>query len=257
MLQRGAKLRFLSLPPRDVSSTAIRKALAAGEEPVGLSPQVMEYIRVMGLYGVPPCPQGAAQMYSRLRKALTDKRLVHSLLVAWTARQLAEKHGLNPEQAELAGLLNDCAKCLPLSQQQSIAREHRLLLDKETLQSESILHGYAGAALAESEYGVKDVSVLAAIRCHTTGKVGMLPLDMAVYLADKIEPSRRSYPALEEVRTMAETDLLAATIRSLRSTLDYVAQRGGTTHPATRRALEWLERMQREKEKKEAHQTKQ
>ena len=250
LLQRGAKLRFLSLPPRDVSSTAIRKALAAGEEPVGLSPQVMEYIRMMGLYGVPPCPQGAAQMYSRLRKALTDKRLVHSLLVAWTARQLAEKHGLNPEQAELAGLLHDCAKCLPLSQQQSIAREHRLLLDKETLQSESILHGYAGAALAESEYGVKDVSVLAAIRCHTTGKVGMLPLDMAVYLADKIEPSRRSYPALEEVRTMAETDLLAATIRSLRSTLDYVAQRGGTTHPATRRALEWLERMQREKEKK-------
>lgn len=257
LLQRGAKLRFLSLPPRDVSSTAIRKALAAGEEPVGLSPQVMEYIRVMGLYGVPPCPQGAAQMYSRLRKALTDKRLVHSLLVAWTARQLAEKHGLNPEQAELAGLLHDCAKCLPLSQQQAIAREHRLLLDKETLQSESILHGYAGAALAESEYGVKDVSVLAAIRCHTTGKVGMLPLDMAVYLADKIEPSRRSYPALEEVRTLAETDLLAATIRSLRSTLDYVAQRGGTAHPTTRRALEWLERMQREKEKKEAHQTKQ
>ena len=38
LLQRGAKLRFLSLPPRDVSSTAIRKALAAGEEPVGLSP---------------------------------------------------------------------------------------------------------------------------------------------------------------------------------------------------------------------------
>ena len=76
LLQRGAKLRFLSLPPRDVSSTAIRKALAAGEEPVGLSPQVMEYIRVMGLYGVPPCPQGAAQMYGRLRKTLTDKRLV-------------------------------------------------------------------------------------------------------------------------------------------------------------------------------------
>ena len=104
--------------------------------------------------------------------------------------------------------------------------------------------------------GVKDLSVLAAIRCHTTGKVGMLPLDMAVYLADKIEPSRRSYPALEEVRALAENDLLAATIRSLRSTLDYVVQRGGTVHPATRRTLEWLERMQREKEKKEANQPK-
>ena len=100
---------------------------------------------------------------------------------------------------------------------------------------------------------MKDVGVLAAIRCHTTGKVGMLPLDMAVYLADKIEPSRRSYPALEEVRRLAETDLLAATICSLRSTLDYVAQRGGTAHPATRRTLEWLERMQQEREKKKAH----
>ena len=56
---------------------------------------------------------------------------------------------------------------------------------------------------------------------------------------------------------MAETDLLAATIRSLRSTLDYVAQRGGTTHPATRRALEWLEQdaARKRKERSPSNQT--
>lgn len=257
LLQRGAKLRFLSLPPRDVSSTAIRKALGRRGRTCRAKPQVMEYILRDGPVRRSALPAGRCPNV-RPAPQDADRQAAGTLSAGgMDGRRLAEKHGLNPEQAELAGLLHDCAKCLPLSQQQAIAREHRLLLDKETLQSESILHGYAGAALAESEYGVKDVSVLAAIRCHTTGKVGMLPLDMAVYLADKIEPSRRSYPALEEVRTMAETDLLAATIRSLRSTLDYVAQRGGTTHPATRRALEWLERMQREKEKKEAHQTKQ
>ena len=67
-----------------------------------------------------------------------------------------------------------------------------------------------GAVVAEREFGVRDPNVLSAIRCHTTGKVGMLPLDMIVYLADKIEPSRRSYPALEKVRELAQSDLVAA-----------------------------------------------
>lgn len=251
LTKRGAKLHFLSLPPRELSSTLLRERLARGESPAEIRPQALEYIRLMGLYGTKPCVSQGAQLYSKLKKALSDKRLLHSLLVAYTARRLALLHGLDAEQAELAGLLHDCAKCLPLAQQQAVAREHRLLLDKQALQSESILHGYAGAVLAETVYGVDDPNVLAAIRCHTTGRVGMLPLDMAVYLADKIEPSRRSYEALEEIRLLAESDLLAATIRSLESTLEFVEERGGTAHPATRGTLEWLERLRREKEKKE------
>ncbi len=240
---RGASFAFLTLPPSEVSSTAIREKLEKGEDAPELPPQVEEYIRLMGLYGQKASPAGAAQLYPKLREALSDKRLVHSLLVAHTARKLARSHGVNEDRAAMAALLHDCAKCLPLSEMQRIARENRLLLDKETLQSGNLLHGPAGAVVAEKEYGVTDPIILSAIRCHTTGKVGMLPLDMIVFLSDKIEPSRRSYPALEEVRRLAQKDLGAAMLHSLQSTLDYVSSQNTEPHPLTRQVAEWLQRI--------------
>lgn len=241
--QRGARFAFLTLPPSPASSTGVREKLQRGEDAPELPPQVMAYIRLMGLYGMQPSPEGARTLYPKLRRALSDKRLVHSLLVAQTARQLARIHGLDEEQAAMAGFLHDCAKCLPLNAMQQIARENRLLLDKETLQSGNLLHGPVGAVLAEQEYGVKDPNILSAIRCHTTGKVGMLPLDMIVYLSDKIEPSRRSYPLLEEVRQLAQQDLAAAMLRSLESTLDYVRKQNTTPHPLTQQVADWLRRI--------------
>lgn len=239
---RGANFAFLTLPPSEISSTAIRAKLEKGEEVPELPPQVEEYIRLMGLYGCKAVP-GAAKFYARLRQTLSDKRLVHSLLVAHTARKLARIHGVNENRAALAGLLHDCAKCLPLADMQRIARDSRLLLDKETLQSGNLLHGPVGAVVAEKEYGVTDPIILSSIRCHTTGKVGMLPLDMIVFLSDKIEPSRRSYPALEEVRRLAQEDLGAAMLHSLQSTLEYVRSQNTEPHPLTQQVADWLQRI--------------
>lgn len=248
----GAKLHFLSLPPRDISSTAIREKLSRGECPEELAPQVMEYIRVMGLYDFPQITENGRELYDRLKAALSDKRLVHSLLVAHTARRLAEENGINPDQADMAGLLHDAAKCMPLEEMQAVAREHRLLLSKDILQSENLLHAYAGAALAETVYGVKDYGILAAIRCHTTGRVGMLPLDMALFLADKIEPSRKAYPVLEELRRLAYSGHLLEAMRySLRSTMEHVKKNKGKLNPATLSTLQWLDRLQNELDKKQ------
>lgn len=243
--KKGASFAFLTLPPDETSSTQIRTSLMKGETPSGLSPQVLEYIRLMGLYGVRSGIAEGRALYNKLRHSLSDKRLSHSLLVAATARMLAQKHGVNPDQAALAGLLHDCAKCLPLSSMQRIAKENRLLLDKETLQSGNLLHGPVGAVVAEKEYGMMDPNILSAIRCHTTGKVGMLPLDMIVFLSDKIEPSRRSYPALEEVRALAQKDLAAAMRHSLESTLAYVRSQNTTPHPLTQQVADWLKRIAR------------
>lgn len=245
LASRGAKLHFLSLPPREISATEVRRKLAAGEEAGELSPQVRQYIRVMGLYGCKPLRADGRAVYERLKQSLSDKRLMHSLLVADTARKLALLHGADPDTAELAGLLHDAAKCLPLGEMQRIVREKRLLLDKETLQSGNLLHGPAGAVLAQEEYGVSDPNILSAIRCHTTGKVGMLPLDLIVYLADKIEPSRRPYPALEEARRLAQTDLAAAARHLMKSSMAYVRSQGAQPHPVTQKASEWLKRLEK------------
>jgi len=241
--KQGCKFNFLSLPPRDVSSTAVRAELKEGGDPDELKPQVIEYIRLMGLYGREASPAIGEAAYARLKKNLSDKRLLHSLLVSWTARKLARQHGLNEDTAATAALLHDCAKCMPLSGMQQIAKDHRLLIDKITIQNGNLLHGPVGAVVAERDYGITDPNVLAAIRCHTTGKVGMLPLDMIVFLSDKIEPSRRSYPALEEVRRLAGESLPAAMSHSLRSTLDYVKSQKGVPHPTTQRVADWLDRL--------------
>ena len=243
--QRGARLHFLSLPPRDISATEARRKIAAGEAVPELAPQVMEYIRVMGLYNCPCAVTDGRQRYAKLKAALSDKRLVHSLLVADTARRLALLHSYDPDTAELAGLLHDCAKCLPLGDMQRIARQGRLLLDRLTLQSGNLLHGPAGAVLAKTEYGVTNPNILSAIRCHTTGKVGMMPLDMIVFLADKIEPSRRPYPALETARELARRDLAAATRFLMESSVKYVRSQGAEPHPATLQAAEWLKRLEK------------
>ena len=240
---RGAKFIFLSLPPLDISATDIRSALARGEAPAAVPLQVLEYIRIMGLYSVPSSPAHAMDMYPRLRETLSDRRLIHSLLVAATARCLARQHRLNEDQCALAGLLHDCAKCMPLQTLQRIARDHRLLLDKATLASDNLLHGPVGAVLAETEFGITDQNVLSAIRCHTLGRVGMLPTDMVLFLADKIEPSRRSYPVLEEVRALAQQSLIAATLLSMRSTQQYVTRQKAIIHPTTQRVIHWLERL--------------
>ena len=245
LTSRGAKLHFLSLPPREISATEVRRKLAAGEPTEELFPQVQEYIRVMGLYGCRPLRADGRAVYERLKQSLSDKRLMHSLLVADTARKLALLHGVDPDTAELAGLLHDAAKCLPLGEMQRIVREKRLLLDRETLQSGNLLHGPAGAVLAQDTFGVTDPNILSAIRYHTTGKVGMLPLDLIVYLADKIEPSRRPYPALEEARRLSQTDLAAAVRHLMESSMAYVRAQGAEPHPVTLKAAEWLKRLEK------------
>ena len=70
---------------------------------------------------------------------------MHSLAVAHTARQLAIAHHLDPVKAEAAGLLHDCAKCLPLSAMQQLCRDHQLTVDPDILQSGALLHSVAGA----------------------------------------------------------------------------------------------------------------
>ena len=89
-----------------------------------------------------------------------------------------------------------------------------------------------------------DEAILNAIACHTTGRVGMTPLEMAVFLADKIEASRASYPLLERIRALAQTDLAAAVILSMESTVDYVQSRSETVHPTTLQVLSWLKKRQ-------------
>ena len=237
---RGAWFGYLSMKAQELSSTAVRLSLAAQGEADGLHPAVMEYIRVMGLYGVTASPTGAAAHMDKLMAAMDIGRMAHTLCVAWEARRLAAEHGEDVQKAALAGLFHDCAMDIELAQMQKIAKANRLTDDPSVMASGSLLHALVGAYLARKAYGIHDEQVLSAIAWHTLGRPGMSRLEMIVYLADKIEPCREHYHGLDEIRQLAQKDLAAAMALSLEQTQAYVKGRGKELHPASARTLQWL-----------------
>lgn len=107
------------------------------------------------------------KMEYRLKKELDAARYAHTLGVEQTAREMARQFGEDEEKAALAGLLHDCAKCLPLSQMVKAAKDEKL--DPVMKESKALMHAVAGMHLAQDVYDVHDPDVLGAIRWHTTG----------------------------------------------------------------------------------------
>ena len=239
----GGRFIMLDMDVIDVSSTELRQAIRTGESTPLLPVQVREYAQAAGLYGTENRLPEGPRWLGMLFEALSVKRFAHTLAVADTARRLALLHQLDPRKAEIAGLLHDCAKCLPLKEMQRIARDNQLTEDESILESGALLHSVVGAYLACTKYGCDDAEVLQAILSHTTGKPGMTPLDMAVWLADTIEPTRAPYPLLDKTRMLAGLSLEKAMITSLEGTMQHVRKKGDAVHPATVETLAWLKEL--------------
>ncbi|GIX07628.1 MAG: hydrolase [Candidatus Poribacteria bacterium] len=166
-----------------------------------------------------------------LHRHLDDKRLRHVFGVRDLAVHLARRHGADPEAAELAALLHDCAKWMPLEEQLAACEAFGISLTPEDRLQPSVLHAYVGAAIAQKRFGAPE-PVVQAIRAHTTGWDPMGLLDRVLYVADFSEPNR-SYPQAEQVRTLAEEDLTGATIVAMTHKLRSLLDRGRPIHPRT------------------------
>ena len=238
---KGAVLHFLTIHPMDISSSDIRSRIAQGEfDDLLLPPEVCEYIRIMQLYGSAQSPDGAREAYGKLKEALCEERMLHTMAVAFTANRLAKLHQLDAKACELAALLHDCAKCMSLGDMQQIAREANLKLSDIEFRSAALLHGPVGAVVARTKYGIEDQRILIAIAAHTTGFAGMTAFDMVVFLADKIEPYRDDIPTLAEIRALAQQDLYQATYAMLLNSQEYVTRKNRPLHPETAETIQWV-----------------
>ncbi len=205
-----------------------------------LCPSVQEYVSLKGLYGGIPRLDNTEPWLSRLFRTLNPHRFAHSLSVALTAVRLARRYGLNTVQSEQAGLLHDCAKCLPFPEMQKIAVKHNLTDDPDILGSPSLLHSIVGAWVARKKYGMDDPEVLEAIAYHNTGCAGMSRLAMCICLADFMEPNREPFPGLEAVRRLSDISLEKALLLSLESVAEHVCSGGKPLHPRTSGTIVWL-----------------
>ena len=236
----GASFTLVRMKNVDISSTEVREAMAADQTVELLNPAVCEYAGVMGLYGMPARVPEASDWMPRLFTDLTPRRFAHTLGVAWSARQLALRHGQDVYRAEAAALLHDCAKCLPLWEMQRIAHDAKLTADPSVMESGALLHAPVGAWMAEHVYGVTDPQILSAIDAHTTGHPGMSELDMIVNIADTIEPGREPYPLLSKIREASERSLREAMLLCLSGTVEHVEKSGRKLNTDTLDTLSWL-----------------
>ena len=135
------------------------------------------------------------EIQERLKKCLTYERYIHSLGVMERAMELAEEFGLDVEKAKVAGLLHDCAKCLP---KEKLEKYIDTFEECEKL-SVKTWHAPVGVIVAKNEYGVTDEEILSAIRWHTIGKKNMTDFEKIIFIADKIERRTRETDFREKI----------------------------------------------------------
>ena len=232
----GLEIIVTDIEGAQVSSGQVRARVAEGKPIDGLVPDgVNDYIREHGLY---LCNYSEAELLEKLRSAITVHRYHHTLGVADTAERLAARYGVDPKRARLAGLLHDCAKSLPYGEMRRLVSENVPDTDELELDAEPVLHAPAGMVLARRDYGVRDESILQAIRRHTLGGEDMSAMDALIYVSDFIEPGRRPFPGLDEVREAAETDIFRAMRMSARLSADYLLSRGQKPHPNSLKVMQ-------------------
>lgn len=175
----------------------------------------------------------------KLKNELDESRYEHTIGVMDTAACLAMRYGADLTQALVAGLLHDCAKCIPNDKKLKLCKKNGIEVTPFEEKAPFLLHAKLGAWMAEHEYHVSDPAILSAIACHTTGKPDMSLLDKIVFIADYIEPGRNKAPGLPEIRRLSFTDIDQALIRILSDTLDYLASSNDPIDPTTQNVLDY------------------
>ena len=176
-------------------------------------------------------------LYRRLRAHFDQEhRYRHTIGVARTADLLAQRHGIDPARARIAGLLHDLARLFPGDRLIAECEARRMPIDAFERAHPIVLHARLSAEIARESYAVDDPQILSAIRTHTLGASRMSPLDKVVFLADALEPGR-DFTERAALYQTALRDLDAATIGVLQSTVAYLRKRGLSIAPQTAAAL--------------------
>lgn len=123
----------------------------------------------------------------------------HCRLVADTAAELAAAYGVDIESARIAGLLHDWDREQPPAALLAAAGAHGIEVSAADSAGPHLLHARTGAVSLRETFPELDDEVLDAVSRHTLGAVAMTSLDMVVYIADMIEPSR-DYSGVDGLR---------------------------------------------------------
>lgn len=176
----------------------------------------------------------------KAKKALSEKRYRHTLNVCELAVALAKRHGENPEKAAVAALLHDYCKELPREELLQILSRDAIMAGDMEKRPLPLWHGACAAILAKEKGWVDDPDVLAAMSCHTAGRVGMTRLDKILFLAD-MTSAEREWEGVGSLRREAFENLDGAMLHGLSMNLAWLKASGKPVDPLGEAALYDLE----------------
>ncbi len=241
---QGASIVLMENPVVPISSTQLRRMMVFGCAGEYLPESIQSYITEKGLYST--CRNFKKLSMEELEQVvvslLKPNRVAHVLGCRDTARELARRWGADEQDAARAGLLHDITKALSAPLQLQVCRTYGVSLSRFASQNPKTLHALTGSLVAQRIFG-ENPRVVAAICSHTTGKPDMNTLEKIIYVADYMEPNR-DFPGVEQLRSLAYTDLDGALQLGLEMTISMLKQQGREISPESREALDWLkERM--------------
>ena len=182
-----------------------------------------------GVPGLKDLRNRVKQRVDRLPQGLQD----HINRVTGIARELAPRHGLDPDLAALGMQAHDVARAIPGLELLSLAASLNLPIDTVQRRVPLLLHGPVGAELLRREDGLDDDSLYQAVYWHTTGHPTLDQLGKLVFLADKLDPQKLPrYSYQPHLRELALDDLDAALVEFFTREMISLAGRGELIHPA-------------------------
>ena len=88
------------------------------------------------------------KMQKKVKRYLDKDRYDHTIGVMHTAGCLAMRYGANLEQALTAGLLHDCAKCVPADEKIKLCEKNHIEISDAEYKNPGLLHAKLGAFFA-------------------------------------------------------------------------------------------------------------
>lgn len=173
---------------------------------------------------------------AELETRVDKKRYVHTLGVIEMAEILAIEYGVDIKKAKLAALLHDWDKCYTDEEMRDRIYEvgaDSLVLPEVIDKMPKIMHGTTAAFALGIEYPHIPTDVLKAVINHTTGDVHMDDLDMIIYIADAIDPSRK-YPEYDNlVGLIGKVSLHDLFVKTFAEATKAIIKKHKILHPKT------------------------
>jgi predicted HD superfamily hydrolase involved in NAD metabolism len=180
-------------------------------------------------------------MKEKLQVLLKPERYEHSIGCAYTAAALAMRYNSDMEKAFVAGLLHDCARCLSDEGLLIHCLSYDIPISDLEQEAPHLLHPKVGVQIARQSYYIEDDEILDAISTHMAGKPNMTLLQKIIFIADYIEPNRKTRSDLEHARKLAFRDLDECLYVILRDSVLYHRNKGDVFDEITEEARDYYQ----------------